>query len=47
LAPLRARAESLQRDDFTPLWSGSKPGTFVGLTAAEVTHQLAWLRYPG
>ena len=47
LAPLRARAESLQRDDFTPLWSGSKPGTFVGLTAAEVTHQLAGLRYPG
>jgi nitronate monooxygenase len=41
LAPLRARAESLQRDDFTPLWSGSKPGTFAGLSAADVTRRLA------
>ena len=41
LAPLRAGAESLQRDDFTPLWSGSKPGTFAGLSAADVTRQLA------
>ena len=44
LAPLRARAESLQRDDFTPLWSGSKPGTFVGLSAADVTCQLVGSR---
>ncbi len=41
LAPLRARAESLGRDDFTPLWSGTRPGTFRGQDAASVTRALA------
>lgn len=44
LAPLRARAESLGRDDFTPLWSGTRPGTFVDRDAATVTRQLAGLQ---
>ena len=43
LAPLRTRAESLGRDDFTPLWSGTRPGTFVDRDAATVTRQLAGL----
>lgn len=41
LAPLRACAEALGRDDFTPLWSGSKPGRFDGVDAATVTRRLA------
>ena len=41
LAPLRARAESLGRDDFTPLWSGTRPGTFRRQDAASVTRALA------
>jgi nitronate monooxygenase len=41
LAPLRARAESFGQDDFTPMWSGSGPNTFAGLSAAQVTHRLA------
>lgn len=41
LAPLRARAESLGRDDFTPLWSGTRRGTFGEREATEVTRELA------
>ena len=40
LAPLRSAAEAKGRDDFSPLWSGSRPGTFAGLEAAQVTHRL-------
>lgn len=43
LAPLRARAESLGRDDFTPLWSGTRSGDFIGQDAATVTRRLAGL----
>jgi nitronate monooxygenase len=41
LAPLRKAAEQKGLDDFSPLWSGSRPGTFAGLGAAEVTRRLA------
>ncbi|AWV05873.1 NAD(P)H-dependent flavin oxidoreductase [Marilutibacter maris] len=41
LAPLRAAAEARGRDDFSPLWSGSRPGRFDGLDAAAVTRVLA------
>jgi nitronate monooxygenase len=41
LAPLRTRAEAEGRDDFTPLWSGSRPDSFPGLSAAQVTHRIA------
>ncbi|MBC7989971.1 MAG: nitronate monooxygenase [Luteimonas sp.] len=41
LMPLRARAEALGRDDFTPLWSGTKPGSFRNVDAAAVTRELA------
>lgn len=41
LAPLRAAAEARGLDDFTPLWSGAKPGTFSGTDAAYVTRELA------
>ena len=41
LMPLRARAEALGRDDFTPLWSGTKPGRFRNVDAAAVTRELA------
>lgn len=42
LAPLRAAAEAHGLDDFSPLWSGTRwPGPFAGLSAAEVTRQLA------
>lgn len=40
LAPLRAAAEAHGRDDFSPLWSGSRPGTLAGLDAAQVTRHL-------
>lgn len=43
LAPLRAHAEARGRDDFTPLWSGTRPGSFVGLPAADVTRRLVGL----
>lgn len=40
IAPLRAKAEARQLDDFTPLWSGSnRSGCFEG-TAAEVVARL-------
>jgi nitronate monooxygenase len=41
LAPLRSAAEAQDRDDFSPLWSGGKPGTFPGCDATRVTHLLA------
>jgi nitronate monooxygenase len=41
LMPLRARAEALGRDDFTPLWSGTRPGCFRNVDAATVTRELA------
>jgi len=41
LAPLRARAESQGDDSFSPLWAGSAPNSFAGLTAAQVTHRIA------
>ncbi|WP_299343124.1 nitronate monooxygenase [uncultured Pseudoxanthomonas sp.] len=40
LAPLRAAAEAVGRDDFSPLWSGARPGTLAGLDAAGVTRHL-------
>ncbi|TQM06548.1 nitronate monooxygenase [Pseudoxanthomonas sp. 3HH-4] len=40
LAPLRAAAEARGLDDFSPLWSGTRPGRFRGLDAAAVTHAL-------
>lgn len=41
LAPLRAAAEALGRDDFSPLWSGAAGSRFAGLDAAAVTRRLA------
>lgn len=41
LAPLRAQAEARGHDDFTPLWSGTCPSPFPGLSAAMVTRRLA------
>jgi nitronate monooxygenase len=41
LAPLRAHAEGRGLDDFSPLWSGTRPNTFPGMGAAEVTRRLA------
>jgi len=41
LAPLRARAESRGDDAFSPLWAGSEPNSFAGLSAAQVTHRIA------
>ncbi|MGR4875979.1 NAD(P)H-dependent flavin oxidoreductase [Pseudoxanthomonas sp. LARHCG66] len=40
LAPLRAAAEARGRDDFSPLWSGTRPGRFPGVGAAAVTRAL-------
>ena len=33
-------AEARGRDDFSPLWSGARPGTLAGLDAAQVTRRL-------
>ena len=41
LAPLRAEAEALGRDDFTPLWSGTKRHGLRARPAAEVVAALA------
>ncbi|GAB1594733.1 NAD(P)H-dependent flavin oxidoreductase [Lysobacter claricitrinus] len=41
LAPLRTLAEASGRDDFTPLWSGTKRNAFAGMDAAQVTRALA------
>jgi nitronate monooxygenase len=43
LAPLRGAAEAEGRDDFSPLWSGTRPGTLAGRNAAEVTRHLMGL----
>lgn len=44
LAPLRARAEAMGREDFSPLWSGTQPGRFRDVDAATVTRALAGQR---
>jgi nitronate monooxygenase len=41
IAPLRARAESLGRGDFSPLWSGQNAGGCKEVPAAQLTRQLA------
>ena len=41
LAPLRAAAEALGRDDFTPLWCGQNAQDLRGAPAAEVVRDLA------
>ena len=41
MAPLRARAESAGRDDFTPLWSGQNATGCREISAAELTRELA------
>jgi len=42
LARLRARAEGLGDDGFSPLWCGQNPSRGVGLDAADVTRALVW-----
>ncbi len=41
MAPLRAKAEANQRDDFTPLWSGMNRSGCAECSAAEIVNQLA------
>jgi nitronate monooxygenase len=41
VAPLRARAESLGRDDFSPLWSGQNPAGCRAMPAAALTRLIA------
>jgi len=41
LAPLRVAAEARGADDFSPLWTGTKPNAFPGCDAAQVTRLLA------
>jgi nitronate monooxygenase len=41
LAPLRAKAESLESDDFTPLWAGQAAGLARELPAGKLTRLLA------
>lgn len=41
IAPLRARAESLGKDDFSPLWAGQNRSGCRPVPAAEVTLELA------
>lgn len=40
LAPLRAKAEAKQRDDFTPLWSGINRSGCAACSAAEMVEML-------
>lgn len=40
LAPLRAQAESLGRDDFTPLWAGENVAQCKALSAVQITKYL-------
>lgn len=40
IAPLRAKAEANQRDDFTPLWSGMNRSGCAACSAAEIVHRL-------
>ena len=41
IAPLRAKAESLGRGDFSPLWSGQNAGGCREIPAAQLTRELA------
>ena len=41
IAPLRARAESLGREDFSPLWSGENATGCKEIPAGELTRELA------
>jgi nitronate monooxygenase len=41
IAPLRARAESLGNDDFSPLWSGQNASGCREVPAAQLTRELA------
>ena len=41
IAPLRAKAEMNQRDDFTPLWSGMNRSGCAECAAADMVHTLA------
>ena len=41
IAPLRAKAETNQRDDFTPLWSGMNRSGCAACSAAEIVQKLA------
>jgi nitronate monooxygenase len=41
MAPLRAKAESQGRGDFSPLWCGQNPGGCREIPAAELTRSLA------
>ncbi|WP_133500728.1 NAD(P)H-dependent flavin oxidoreductase [Cognatilysobacter terrigena] len=40
LAPLRAHAEALGRDDFTPMWAGTQRNSARDVSAAEITRSL-------
>jgi nitronate monooxygenase len=40
-APLRARAESLGRGDFSPLWAGQAAALGRAMPAGALTHRLA------
>ncbi len=40
IAPLRAKAESLGRDDFSPLWAGQNATGCKAVSAAELTREL-------
>ena len=42
LAALRATAESLGSDDFSPLWCGQNPTGCKEIPAADVTRELAF-----
>ncbi len=41
IAPLRAKAESLGRGDFSPLWAGQNPGGCKEVSATVLTRELA------
>lgn len=41
IAPLRTKAEAIQRDDFTPLWSGVNRSGCAACSAAEMVRKLA------
>ena len=41
LAPLRAKAESQGRGDFSPLWCGQNASGCRAIPAAELTRELA------
>lgn len=41
IAPLRAKAESLGRGDFSPLWAGQNPSGCKEVSATVLTRELA------